>query len=132
MVFIAQLIVRSTCFGHHYAHHQELKIYTDGCCLWYGDFGLQVIGLVWSCRLCVRVVGIPQPERITYRDSKIKHKQEQRGTITTICRFYAIKVFINIGVTASYRRRINKGCFTTCRHYCRRWFPRSLWSKKFI
>jgi len=24
------------------------------------------------------------------------------------------------------------GCFTTCRHYYRRWFPRSLWSKKFI
>ena len=24
-VFIADLIVRSTCFGHHYAHHQELK-----------------------------------------------------------------------------------------------------------
>jgi hypothetical protein len=23
--FIAKLIVRSTCFGHHYAHHQELK-----------------------------------------------------------------------------------------------------------
>jgi len=23
------------------------------------------------------------------------------------------------------------GCFTTCRYYCRRWFPRSLWSKKF-
>jgi len=20
----------------------------------------------------------------------------------------------------------------TCGHYCRRWFPRSLWSKKFI
>jgi len=33
--FIAELTVRSTCFGHHYAHHQELKIYTDGCCLWY-------------------------------------------------------------------------------------------------
>jgi len=32
---IAKLIVRSTCFGHHYAHHQELKIYTDDCCLWY-------------------------------------------------------------------------------------------------
>jgi len=25
-VFIADLISRSTCFGHHYAHHQELKI----------------------------------------------------------------------------------------------------------
>jgi len=24
------------------------------------------------------------------------------------------------------------GCFRTCGHYCRRWFPRSLWSKKFI
>jgi len=33
--FIAKLIVHSTCFGHHYAHHQELKSYTDGCCLWY-------------------------------------------------------------------------------------------------
>jgi len=33
--FIAKLTVRSTCFGHHYAHHQELKSYTDVCCLWY-------------------------------------------------------------------------------------------------
>ena len=24
-VFIADLIVCSTCFGHHYAHHQERK-----------------------------------------------------------------------------------------------------------
>jgi len=24
------------------------------------------------------------------------------------------------------------GCFTTCGHYCRRWFIGSLWSKKFI
>ena len=24
------------------------------------------------------------------------------------------------------------GCFTTLRHNCRRWFPRSLWWKKFI
>ena len=23
--FIADLITRSTCFGHHYVHHQELK-----------------------------------------------------------------------------------------------------------
>jgi len=33
--FTAKLIVCSTCFGHHHAHHQELKSYTDGCCLWY-------------------------------------------------------------------------------------------------
>jgi len=33
--FIAKLTVRSTCFGHHYAHHQELKSYTVGRCLYY-------------------------------------------------------------------------------------------------
>jgi hypothetical protein len=27
---------------------------------------------------------------------------------------------------------IYTGCFTTLRHNCRRWFPRSLWYKKFI
>ena len=26
MIFIADLIACSTCFGHHYAHHQELEI----------------------------------------------------------------------------------------------------------
>ena len=25
MIFIADLIASSTCFGHHYAHHQELE-----------------------------------------------------------------------------------------------------------
>jgi len=30
--FIAGLTACSTCFGHHYTHHQELK---SGCCLWY-------------------------------------------------------------------------------------------------
>ena len=27
-VFIADLIACSTCFGHHYAYHQELEYYT--------------------------------------------------------------------------------------------------------
>ena len=48
-VFIADLIACSTCFGHHYAHHQELKSIIQwfaacgiSCC------GFQVAGLVWS------------------------------------------------------------------------------------
>jgi len=56
LVFIAKRIVHSTCFGHYYAHHQELKSYTDGCCLWY--LGLWFTGR-WSgvdlwvmCSLC--------------------------------------------------------------------------------
>ena len=34
-IFIAKLIVGLTCFGHHYAHHQELKNYINNYCLWY-------------------------------------------------------------------------------------------------
>ena len=35
-VFIADLIACSTCFGHHYAHHQELKSIIQWLlCLWY-------------------------------------------------------------------------------------------------
>jgi len=42
-MLIAKLIDRSTCFGHHYAHHQELKNRKDGCCLCYmGSSGSNV------------------------------------------------------------------------------------------
>jgi len=47
--FIADLIACSTCFGHHYAHHQELKSIIQVaavCGVW--CFGFQVAGLVWS------------------------------------------------------------------------------------
>jgi len=55
--FITKLTLRSTCFGHHYAHHQEFKIYTDGCCLWYLALWFTGLGVVWSCGLCVRFAG---------------------------------------------------------------------------
>jgi len=45
--FIADLIVCSTYFGHHYAHHQEPKNIIQvvaACGVW--CFGFQVIGLV--------------------------------------------------------------------------------------
>jgi len=43
-VFIADLIACSTCFGHHYAHHQELKSIIQ----WLLPVVFQVAGLVWS------------------------------------------------------------------------------------
>jgi len=55
MIFIADLIACSTCFGHHYAHHHELQSIiqvTAACGIW--CFGFQIVGMVWSCRLCVR------------------------------------------------------------------------------
>jgi len=45
--FIADLIVCSTCFEHHYNHHQDLKSIIQvvaACGIW--CFGLQVVGLV--------------------------------------------------------------------------------------
>jgi len=43
--FIADFIDCSTCFGHHYAHHQELKSIIQviaACGIWCSDF--QVAG----------------------------------------------------------------------------------------
>jgi hypothetical protein len=42
MIFTAELIACSTCFGHHYAHHQELESITQvvaACVIW--CFGFQ-------------------------------------------------------------------------------------------
>ena len=47
MIFIADLIACSTCFGHHYAHQQELEIQKVAPCGIWG-FGFQVVGMVWS------------------------------------------------------------------------------------
>ena len=48
MVFIADLIAYSTCFWHHYAHHQELETIIQvvaACGIW--CFGFQVVAMVW-------------------------------------------------------------------------------------
>ena len=58
MILITDLIAYSTCFGHHYAHHQELESIIKvvaACGIW--CFGFQVVGMVWSWGLCVRFAG---------------------------------------------------------------------------
>jgi len=47
MIFIADLIACSTCFGHHYVHYQELESIIQkvvACGIW--CFGFQVVGMV--------------------------------------------------------------------------------------
>ena len=49
MIFIADPIACSTCFGQHYANHKELesiiqKVAVCGICC----FGFQVVGMVLS------------------------------------------------------------------------------------
>ena len=47
--FIADLIACSTCFGHHYAHHQELKSIIQWLLpVLFRAVVFQVAGLVWS------------------------------------------------------------------------------------
>ena len=49
MIFIADFIFCSTCFGQHCAHHQELESIIQmvaACGIW--CFGFQVVGMVWS------------------------------------------------------------------------------------
>jgi len=48
-VFIADLIAYSTCFGHHYAHHQELTSIIQWLLpVVFRSVVFQVAGLVWS------------------------------------------------------------------------------------
>jgi len=48
-VFIPDLIACSTCFGHHYAHHQELKSIKQWLLrVVFCPVVFQVAGLVWS------------------------------------------------------------------------------------
>ena len=47
MIFIAEFIACSTCFGHHYANHQELESIIQvvaACGIW--CYGFQVVGMV--------------------------------------------------------------------------------------
>jgi len=48
-VFIADLIACSTCFGHHYAYHQELKSIIQWLLpVVFRAVVFQIAGLVWS------------------------------------------------------------------------------------
>ena len=48
-VYISDLIVCSTCFGHHYANHQELKSIIQWLLpVVFRAVVFQVAGLVWS------------------------------------------------------------------------------------
>jgi len=56
-----------------------------------------------------------------FPSSRVRHDKLIFGRLSRInCIYIYIYIYIYTG------------CFTTLGHNCRRWFPRSLWSKKFI
>jgi hypothetical protein len=63
--FIADLLACSTCFGHHYAHHQELE---------------SIIQLVAACFTAARKSDT-QPSAPHHTDNlKTKHQRPQAAT----------------------------------------------------
>ena len=59
MIFIADLTACSTCFGYHYAYHQELESIIHvvvALPVVFGALVFQVVSMVWSRGLCVRFV----------------------------------------------------------------------------
>ena len=81
MIFIADLTVCSTCFGHHCAHHQGLEIIMQvvaACGIW--CFGIQVVGMVWSCGLCARFAGCcSSPQTGHYSSSKFRYRRPKES-----------------------------------------------------
>ena len=79
MILYCKLYFCSTCFWNHYAHHQELKSIIQvvaACGTW--CFGLQVVGLVWSCRFA-GFCSIPQTGHVTY-SSTLDQKPVNQST----------------------------------------------------
>ena len=61
MIFIADLIVCSKCFGHHYAHHQQLESIIQvvaACRIW--CFGFQVVGMYNTLEFLMMGIMVPE------------------------------------------------------------------------
>jgi hypothetical protein len=77
MIFIADLIACSTCFGHHYDHHQELESIIQvvaACGIW--CFGFQVVGMVWSSPQTGHITLSYTPYRQLQNQSTKYHRQQ--------------------------------------------------------
>jgi hypothetical protein len=61
--------------------------------------------------------------RIFHFLSRLLHKQEE------VCYYYRFTYIQMDTVKKVSQCLLSTGCFTPCGHYCRMWFPRSLWSK---
>ena len=66
LLFIADLIACSTCFGHHYAHHQELKSIIQ----WLLPVGFRAVVMCPVCRM------LQHPANRTHNHSTKYHRQQ--------------------------------------------------------
>ena len=105
---------------HYFAEFRSFFFFTSS------SVGLSVADLTLFL-----TVGFPAPRRAC----AVSGQKMIRYTGLMSYHLRAI-IFVPISVLYSSAPRPNffnpityTGCFTTCGHYCRSWFPRSLWSK---
>ena len=109
-VFITDLIACSTCFGHHYAHHQELKSIIQWLLpVVFRAVVFQVAGLVWTWGLCVRFAGccsicIPIRNMRSHRCSTSKLINRHRITWYLLCSGTLPLCFIYRSSICNHRR----------------------------
>ena len=90
MIFIADLIAYSTCFGHHYAHQQELESIIQvvaACRIWCLVFKLSVWCGAEGCVSGLRAVAQHAANRHHYA-----HHQELESIIQVVaaCRIWSL------------------------------------------
>ena len=91
----------------------------------------------WQKRVCRTLCKKTKTQFLKSRAQE-HHNLQCQIVSKNMLRGWTFKVFKTSGnwgyliKRPSSRRGVNTGCFTTLGHNCRRWFPRSLWWKKFI
>ena len=88
---------------------------------------VQHVASRWQTILSPRYTQFPTRKQSNFLQSKYRGADKSLARPTSRCILFD---GWNISFDASLV--IYTGCFTTWGHYCERWFPRSLWSKKFI
>ena len=86
MIFIADVIGCSTCFGHHYAHHQELESIIQvvaACRIWCLVFKLSVLCGAEGCVSGLRAVALQRCSSAPHHTDNFKTKHQIRQAATT-------------------------------------------------
>jgi len=83
---------------------------------------------------CASVIFLASHAHLAIHD-ELRHAlhSSQQGEVENVRQHTGNMCTSNCSVMSHscWSRMLHGGCFTTCGHYCRRWFPRSLWLKKF-
>ena len=99
MIFIADLIACSTCFGHHYAHHQELESIIEvvaACRIWCLVFKLSVWCGAEGCVSGLRAISLLR--HTTLSSTPYRQFENQAPNMTGSNHLYNILELLMMGI----------------------------------